>query len=82
MSQRLTDKQLARLRTFRGYTEDEAELAAMAADEIEGLRVALGQTVEALLECLDALTGWCGPDVEAMSNSAIAQAHAALDADA
>jgi hypothetical protein len=37
----LTDRHLSWLRTFRGYTEDEAELAAMAADEIERLRVAL-----------------------------------------
>lgn len=34
----LSPRQLARLRTLRGYTEDEAELAAMAADEIERLR--------------------------------------------
>ena len=36
----MTDRQLSWLRTFRGYTEDEAELAAMAADEIERLRAA------------------------------------------
>lgn len=37
----LPDRHLAWLRTFRGYTEDEAELAARAADEIELLRDAL-----------------------------------------
>lgn len=34
-------RRLAWLRTFRGYTEDEAELAAWAADEIDRLREAL-----------------------------------------
>ena len=35
------ERRLSWLRTFRGYTEDEAELAAWAADEIERLRTAL-----------------------------------------
>jgi len=35
------ERRLAWLRTFRGYTQDEAELAAWAADEIERLREAL-----------------------------------------
>jgi plasmid stabilization system protein ParE len=39
---RITDRQLSHLRTFRGYTEDEAELAARAADEIELLRAVAG----------------------------------------
>lgn len=29
------ERRLASLRTFRGYTEDEAELAALAADVVE-----------------------------------------------
>jgi hypothetical protein len=32
------ERRLKWLRTFRGYTEDEAELAAWAVDEIERLR--------------------------------------------
>lgn len=46
------------LRTFRGYTEDAAELAAMAADEIERLQTGvLG--LAALAE--DASTEYCNP---------------------
>lgn len=44
--QPLGARHLSWLRTFRGYAEDEAELAARAADEIERLRGVLRYIAE------------------------------------